>query len=153
MSGEQKARLLGLLLWLFTAFNVFIVIAIAVIYVAIFGVIFTQVPPKPNEPDPAIIMTILIVAFAVALIFTVLFSIPKIVAGYGLRNHKPWARTWAIVASVMAVMSFPLGTGIGVFGLIFLLGEDGKKYFESPEYGRLSMANSSMSPPQPNSWQ
>jgi hypothetical protein len=153
MTGQQHAKLLGLFFWLFTAFNIVLVVAIAIIYVAIFGFVFSQVPQRPNDPDPAVIMSILIAVFIFVVVFTVLFSIPKIVAGYGLRHGKPWARIWSIIASVMAVMSFPLGTALGVYGLIFLLGDDGKRYFESIEYGRLSMGNAAMTePPAPNSW-
>jgi hypothetical protein len=128
------------------------VAVIAIIYISIFGFVFTQVPQKPGEPDPAFVMVILIVAFAIALVFTVLFSIPKIVAGYGLRKQKPWARTWAIVASIMACMSFPFGTAIGVFGLVFLFSDEGKLYFEEVTRGKLGIPANMMAP-QPNSWQ
>lgn len=155
MTGRQQANLLGILFWVFTGFNVVLVVAIAVVYITIFGLVFSQVPQKPGEPDPMVFMSILIAIFVFAVVFTVLFSIPKIIAGYGLKREKPWARGWAIVASIMAAMSFPLGTAIGVYGLVFLFGEDGKKYFESPEYGRLDPARSHAMPvaPQPNSWQ
>ncbi len=153
MNTHDKARLLGLFFWLFTAFNIVLVAAIAIIYVAIFGVFFSQQPVRPGDPPPELIMTILIAVFAFAVIFTVLFSIPKIVAGYGLRNNKPWARTWAIVASVMACMSFPFGTAIGVFGLVLLFSDEGKKYFENAAYRGQLAGSGSLAPPQPNSWQ
>jgi len=154
MTGKQHARLLGILFWVFTALNVVLVGAIAILYISIFGFVFSQVPQKAGDPDPAVIMSILIAVFVFVLIFTVLFSVPKMVAGYGLRNEKPWARTWAIVACVMAVMSFPLGTALGVYGLIFLLGDQGKAYFESVEYGSLLAGNmTGVTPPAANSWQ
>lgn len=154
MTGKQHAKLLGLLFWLFTALNVLTVVAIAVIYIAIFGLVFSQAPPqRPGEPDPAVIMMILAAVFVFALVMTILFSVPKMIAGYGLRHEKPWAKTWAIVACVMAVMSFPFGTAIGVYGLIFLLGDEGKKYFGDPSYGRQAVgAASPVTPPEPNSW-
>jgi hypothetical protein len=154
MSSKDKARLLGLLMWLYTGFNVLLVAVIAVIYVSLFGFIFSQAPRKANEPDPAIIMLILIIAFAVALVFTILFSIPKLVAGYGLRNEKNWARTWAIVASIMACMSFPFGTAIGVFGLVFLFSDEGKLYFDQVARNGGQLAGvASPTVSQPNSWQ
>lgn len=154
MTSDSKARLLGLLMWAYTAFNILLVAVIAVVYITIFGFVFTQVPQKPGEPDPAVFMGILIFAFAFALIFTILFSIPKIVAGYGLRNNKPWARTWAIVGSIMACMSFPFGTAIGVFGLVFLFSDDGKLYFDqiAQNAGQLAGVATPVIP-QPNSWQ
>lgn len=153
MNAHEKARLLGLLFWIYTAFNVLVVAAIAVIYIGLFGFIFTQTPQKAGDPPPELIMTILIVAFAIAFIFVILFSVPKIIAGYGLRKEKPWAWIWAVVASIMACMSFPFGTAIGVFGLIFLFSDEGKRYFNDPAYrGQLS-GTDSVKPPPANSWQ
>ncbi|MFM9905241.1 MAG: hypothetical protein ACKVQJ_11800 [Pyrinomonadaceae bacterium] len=152
MTSEDKAKLLGLFFWLFTGFNVIIVGLIAIIYIGVFGTIFSQMPRKAGEPGPEVILPILIVVFLFVFIFTALFSIPKIIAGYGLRNHKPWARIWAIIASVMCCLSFPIGTAIGVFGLIFLLSDDGKNYFENASYGQIGVSGSA-TPPPPNSWQ
>lgn len=153
MNAHDKARLLGLLFWIYTAFNVVVVAVLAIVYIALFGVIFTQTPQKAGDPPPELIMTILIVAFAFAFAFVLLFSVPKIVAGYGLRKGKPWARTWAIVGSIMACMSFPFGTAIGVFGLIFLFSDEGKRYFDDPAYRGQLAGTGSVVPPPPNSWQ
>lgn len=148
MTANDKARLLGLFFWIYTAFNILIVIAIAVLYLGIFGAVFSTVPQKAGDPPPEMIMAILIFAFAFAVVFTVLFSVPKVIAGYGLRKNKPWARTWAIVGSIMACMSFPIGTALGVFGLVFLFSEEGKLYFEQRSVGQLGVNQ-----PAPNSWQ
>lgn len=152
MNAHGKARLLGLFFWLFTAFNVFIVAAIGIIYTVLFGFIFSQTPQRASDPPPELIVGILMVIFIFALVFTVLFSVPKIVAGYGLRNNKPWARVWTIIASIMCCLSFPIGTAIGVFGLVFLFSDEGKRYFEDSVY-RGQLAGGNFSPPPPNSWQ
>lgn len=148
MTANDKARLLGLFFCIYTAFNILIVVAIAVLYLGIFGAVFSTVPQKAGDPPPEMIMAILIFAFAFAVVFTVLFSVPKVIAGYGLRKNKPWARTWAIVGSIMACMSFPIGTALGVFGLVFLFSEEGKLYFEQRSVGQLGVNQ-----PAPNSWQ
>lgn len=155
MNAHDKSRLLGLLFWIYTAFNIVVVGLIALVYIAIFGAVFSQAPQKPGDPPPELIMGILIGAFVLVFVFAVLFAIPKVVAGYGLRKEKPWARTWAIVASVMACMSFPFGTALGVFGLVFLFSDEGKMYFEDPVY-RSQLASgtgAAVAPPPPNSWQ
>jgi hypothetical protein len=140
------------LFWLFTGLQLFIVVLIAVIYAVVFGVIFSQTPTRPGDPPPEVIIPFVIIILAIVVGVLLLFSIPKIVAGYGLRKEKPWARVWAIVACVLACMSFPLGTAVGVYGLIFLLGEQGKQYFNLLEYGGLA-PNALNPPPPPNSWQ
>lgn len=149
MTANDKARLLGLFFWLFTALNVLIVVGIAAIYVAIFGFVLNQQPQRAGDPPPEFIVGVLAIVFVFVLIFTLLVSVPKIVAGYGLRNGKPWARAWAIVASVMTCMSFPIGTAIGVFGLVFLFSDEGKLYFDRQMFG----GNLGPAQPVPNSWQ
>ena len=100
MTQIDKARLLGLFFWLFTILNVVIVVGIAVIYIAIFGVVFSQQPQRANDPPPELIIGILVAVFFFVLVITVLFSVPKLVAGYGLRKGKSWARGWAIGQTV-----------------------------------------------------
>jgi hypothetical protein len=151
MTAPDKARLLGLFFWLFTLFNVVLVAVIGVIYVALFGLIFSAAPHKANDPPPELIISIIAVIFVFVLAFTVLFSIPKVVAGYGLRKDRSWARIWAIIASIMCCLSFPFGTAIGVFGLMFLFSDEGKQYFEQRSYGQLGMVGN-VTPPPPNSW-
>jgi len=150
MTAPEKAKLLGLFYWLFTAFNVVIIAVIGIIYIAIFGVVFSNVPHKAGEPPPELFITIIIAVFAFIFVFTLLFSIPKIIAGYGLRTGKPWARLWAIIASVMCCLSFPIGTAIGVFGLVFIFSDEGKKYFDDQSRGYIG---SPINAPPPNSWQ
>ena len=150
MTSEEKSRLLGLFFWLFTALNVVILVGVAIFFSVFFGAILANSPRKANDPPPEFFFAFFTVIFFVILITTVLFSVPKIVAGYGLRTRKPWARTWAIVASVMACMSFPIGTAIGVFGLVFLFSDEGKKYFDDISYGRLISGSTD---PAPGNWQ
>lgn len=73
--------------------------------------------------------------------------IPKVIAGYGLRNDRSWAKIWAIVACCLAVLSIPFGTALGVYGFWFIFGDAGKNYFDNPN------GFSQMPPPPPNSWQ
>jgi uncharacterized membrane protein (DUF2068 family) len=39
------------------------------------------------------------------------------VTGWSLLNRKPWGRTLAIVAGVLALFKFPLGTALGIYTL------------------------------------
>lgn len=136
MTGREHARLLGLFFWILTALQLGLVVLLGVFYLFVFGTVFSTVPRRPGEPGPEMILPIIIVVMAVIFLMTVAFSIPKLVAAYGLRNEKPWARVWAIVACCMSVMSVPFGTAVGVYGLVFLFGDQGKRYFEDPGFGK-----------------
>lgn len=150
MTGNEQARLLGLFFWLLTGLQLLIVAGIGIIYVVFFGVMMTAMPHKASDPPPEVMLPIIVIVMIAVFVITLLMAIPKIVAGYGLRNEKSWAKVWAIVACVLACMNFPFGTAVGVYGLVFILGDAGKAYFDGPGFAR---AQTSVSPPAPNSWQ
>jgi hypothetical protein len=150
MTGKEQARLLGLFFWLLTGFQLLVVAVIGIFYFFFFGVMMATMPHRASDPPPELILPIIVVFMIVLFVVTMLMAIPKIVAGYGLRNEKSWAKVWAIVACVMSCMNFPFGTAVGVFGLVFILGDAGKAYFDSASIPR---APSGIQPPTPNSWQ
>ena len=84
-------------------------------------------------------------------VISLIFVVPQIVGGYKLWKEKPNARTWGIVGSIISCLSFPIGTAAGVYGLWFLFGEEGKRFYlggaNQPMFQSLS------EPPQPSSWQ
>jgi hypothetical protein len=151
MNGKEQARLLGILLWVLTGLQLGVILLIGLMYTVIFGAVFATAPPDPHGPPPALIGGIMIFVMGFILVTSALFSIPKIVAGYGLRKEKSWAKIWAIIACIMACMNFPLGTAVGVYGLVFIFGDAGRAYFDGPQYGRFPGAG--VPPPPPNSWQ
>jgi len=53
---------------------------------------------------------------AIGGVFT-LASLVGVLAGWGLLERKPWARTLAIVLGVLALFKFPLGTALGIYTL------------------------------------
>lgn len=52
-------------------------------------------------------------------------------AGYGIWKARSWGRVVGILSSMLTVMSFPIGTAIGVYGFWFLFGEKGREWFEA----------------------
>lgn len=43
-------------------------------------------------------------------------------AGWGLLQHARWGRIVAIVAAILGLLKFPLGTALGIWTLVILLG-------------------------------
>lgn len=91
---------------------------------------------------------VLVVAFLVGI--AALFTLPQIIGGLKMMREKPTARTWGIIGSIIACLSFPLGTAVGVYGLWFLFGDVGKRFYFQ---GREPYAFQAQPPPPPNSWQ
>ena len=75
-----------------------------------------------------------------------LFLIPPFAAGYGLLKEKRWGRIWAIVAACLSLLSFPIGTAIGIYALWFLFGDQGKQFYATGSY------SATTPPPPPQSW-
>ncbi len=88
----------------------------------------------------------LIFAIVAALIVFVFAGI-AFFGGWKLLKQKSGARTWGIIASCVALLGFPLGTALGIYGLWFLFGEGGKQFYS----GANSLGN--YPPPPLNQWQ
>jgi len=69
-----------------------------------------------------------------AFIFILLLalSLPGIIAGFGLIQLQPWARILTIVLSALELMSVPVGTALGVYGLWVLLSPGVEQLFRQP---------------------
>ena len=53
-----------------------------------------------------------------------LFAGLYILTGFLMHNHKPNARIFGIIASLLSLPGFPLGTFIGIYGLWYFLYAD-----------------------------
>ena len=146
MTPKEHNNLLGILLLVYEGLQLAgLVLAVFIIFGA-FGFVFTQV----NGADAAPIgLAIIIVLFALA--FSALLLVPGMIAAIKIRRERPDARTWGIIASVIALLNFPLGTALGVYGLWFLMGDMGKAFYLNGGNG--NYFNTPPKPPPPSSWQ
>ncbi len=81
-------------------------------------------------------------------LFVMVFAGLFLFTGWKLLKEQAIGRTLGIVGSILSLMSFPLGTALGIYGLWFFFGEEGKNFY-SGYRGNLN----SQPPPPPNSWQ
>jgi len=65
---------------------------------------------------PGDAVTVLAVVLGVSGLLLVI-GIPSLIAGVGLLKKKRWARVVAIMVAILAVTSFPIGTGAGIYTL------------------------------------
>jgi len=63
-------------------------------------------------------------------------GITGIVAGAGLLSRAPWARTLALVVGVLSLLSFPIGTAVGIYTIWVLLSQGAER-----EYEQLALAH------------
>ena len=65
----------------------------------------------------------------------VLFGLVDILVGWALLQREEWGRMLAIVMGVITILSFPVGTALGIYTLIILLPAQSEQ-----EYRRLARA-------------
>lgn len=68
-----------------------------------------------------------------AMLFAVANLLLGLSAAYGLYKRRPWGRVLAIIDSGISLISFPIGTILGAYGLWVLLPADAEAYFECCE--------------------
>lgn len=76
-----------------------------------------------DEPGARVAVPILGAIGGFVAILILIFSIPGLLAGWGLLQYQEWARILTIVLSVLNLLAFPFGTALGVYGLWTLLNQ------------------------------
>ena len=142
MTAQEHSKTLGILFLVYLGLQVLGVIIGLIFVVAFSGIILTNV--NGNDAVPFAFIGIV---FGVAMVISILLLIPIAFAGFKMFKEKSNAKIWGIIASIISLISFPIGTALGVYGLWFLLGEQGRQFYEG---GQIA---SKYPPPPPNSWQ
>jgi hypothetical protein len=121
---ETHVKVLGVLHIILGALGIFC----ALILMIILGGAATAVVAE-GDPDAALAIPILGIVGAGTAAFLVLASVPGIAAGWGLIKFRPWGRILALVLSILALVLFPFGTLVGIYGLWVLLNKDAERLF------------------------
>ena len=54
--------------------------------------------------------------------------------GYGLLTRRPWGRTLALIAGILTLFKFPLGTALGIYTLVVLASSEAQAEYDSIVY-------------------
>lgn len=74
--------------------------------------------PWMNHPMPFGWMPLFHLAWIAISVRAILGAI----AGWGLLEHTTWGRVMAIIVAILSLLHFPLGTALGIWTLVVLLG-------------------------------
>lgn len=143
MTAKEHNKLLSIFLLVHGGLQLFGGLMFALLYGGI-GIGFLSMARKSDE------QTIGGIFLALALIIAPLILIIAgvvLFAGWKLLKEKAGSRTWGIVACCFSLISVPLGTALGIYGLWFLLGDLGKQLYS--DGNRINQ----FPPPPPNNWQ
>ena len=108
---ESHKRILGILYIISGAVHILGWIFISVLLSFLFPLIFE----RANIEQEWILVWILPFIRTIAVIAILLFSIPSIIGGWGILNHKKWALTLVLILGCFKLFSFPVGTALGVY--------------------------------------
>ena len=86
--------------------------------------------------DEEAILITSIVATSVSSVIAI-FSIPEIIAGWGILKMKSWGRILGIVIAVIDLLAFPIGTAFGIYGLWVLMDKETDQLFKQHQSGTL----------------
>jgi hypothetical protein len=127
----DHVKILGILHVVYGMFG----ILAGIIVMVIFGGLAGLVSVADRRGDALIAVPILGGIGAFVFILLLVLSLPGIVAGFGLLQLQPWARMLTIVLSALELMSVPIGTALGIYGLWVLLSPGGEQLFRRPSQG------------------
>ena len=90
------------------------------IYIVVVYFIFNQIPEleELSNSEAKLAFNIISVVFIILMLLMIIAGILFIVSGLNLRKKNN--RTLSIVMAVVAMLSFPLGTALGIFTIIVL---------------------------------
>ena len=148
MTASEKNRLAGIFLMVHGGLQAVAMVLMGLIY----GGIGAAMLIGGSKGEEQFVGLVFIGVIVFLLIFSLIFIVPQVIGGWKLLKEKPNARIWGIIGSIVSCLSFPLGTAAGVFGLVFLFGEDGTRFYLNRD-GREFQPSYHQPPLPPNSWQ
>lgn len=121
-----------LLAWIHIVLGVLALVPLMIL-TAVFGGVWALVAAVTADPMVSgVVGAGLGVVLVVALVSTALAAGFSIAAGVlGLRGH-PWGDALLLIASVLHLLNFPIGTALGVFGMWVLLAREPRTRFAPP---------------------
>lgn len=115
---ESHIKILG---WLYIIFGIIGLLSAGCLGIILVGSGFIS--------QDEIAMRVLVITTIVIGLFTLLISVPGIVAGWGLLGYRPWARILTIVLGILNLLGFPIGTILGVYTLVVLFDNRSSELF------------------------
>lgn len=100
----------------------------ALLLMMVFGVAAGSVGVS-GDPDAAVALPIIGFVGTGLFIFLLAISLPGVIVGFGLLKLKPWARIGGIVLCAINLINVPVGTILGIYGLVILLNKETERLF------------------------
>lgn len=108
---EVHKRILAILYIISGSFQILAMIILSSVMSIMIPFIMEEAGPEAQWVFVWIVPFIRFIAVGVI----ILFSIPSVIGGIGLLNHKKWALTLLLILGCFKLFSFPIGTAMGIY--------------------------------------
>jgi predicted nucleic acid-binding Zn ribbon protein len=123
---RNHVKLVGILWMAYSAMHV--VGGVVLLLIAKF--VAVRIGEIPNGPPPEVMMWLRPLLSVVGWLILAKAAV-GITAGWGLLQHEEWARVFALVLGFLALLSVPIGTGLGIYTLWVLLPSNSEKEYKA----------------------
>jgi hypothetical protein len=144
MTARDHNKLLAIFYFVMGGLQMLLGLFVTVVYGLFGGFMLTA-----GRGDDQIAGGIVLAVAIVVGLFIILLASFTIFTGYSVLKERPIGRLLGIIVSCFVVLSVPLGTALGVYGLWFFFGDVGKSFYAGLKAG----SSSPTPPPAPGTWQ
>jgi hypothetical protein len=117
MTPQDHNKVIGIMHLIWGGFNALMMIIMAVFFYLVMQPAFRSDPNTPPE-----FMAFFGFVMGLVITFSLIFSLPPILAGYAMLKRKRWAKVMAVIAACFEALSLPFGTALAVYSLWFHFG-------------------------------
>ena len=110
---EQHKKVLGIIYIITAVLQIIILSTLALLWSAIFSFVIAGIEPG----DARLVEFIFDIIRFVPYIIILVISVPSLITGFGLINGQKWALIMALILGCIKILSFPIGTAIGVYSI------------------------------------
>jgi hypothetical protein len=124
VTSQDHNKVIGIMHLIWGGFNALMMLLFVPFIIIILG-------PMGSDPTAPPELKTVFAAFGVLIVlFTLVFSIPPLLAGYAMLRRKRWARVMGIIAGCFEALSMPFGTALCVYTLWFMFGQGESFYHD-----------------------
>jgi hypothetical protein len=131
ITPQEHNKFVGLAQLGYAGFHLLMMIVVMAFEAFMFRNIYSRSQEMGGAPPTPFIVLI----FVFIGLFSLVLTVPSVVAGYALLKRRRWAKVAGIVAGVTAATSFPIGTAVAVYTFWFVFSDVGKQIYggKNPE--------------------
>ncbi len=135
MTGADHNKILAIGFGAFAAIFFFTFLLLLIVTTGVFvalGITFAKETGDSTQAGIGILGGVFTVIFYGVL--GIICVLPTAMAGWKMLKRRKRARLYGIIASIVVVPIFPLGTILGVYGLWFFFSAEGKSFYNLNQY-------------------